>query len=40
MSMQVGVVSHLSLNTPCIQPEGLETSSPQLSLGNEDNPPS
>jgi hypothetical protein len=28
-----------SLGTPCLQPEGLETSSPSLSLGKGDNSP-
>ena len=35
--MQVDAVNHLPLGTPCLQPEGLETSSPYLSLGNGDN---
>jgi hypothetical protein len=35
--VQVDIVSHMSLGTPCLQPEGLKTSSPWLSLGNGDN---
>jgi hypothetical protein len=28
LSVHVDTVSHLSLGTPCLQPEGLETPSP------------
>jgi hypothetical protein len=35
--MQVDAVNHLPLGTPCLQPEGLETSSPYLSLEIGDN---
>jgi hypothetical protein len=35
--MHVDLASHMSLGTPCLQPKGIETSSPYLSLGNGDN---
>jgi hypothetical protein len=35
--VHVDIVSHLSLGTPCMKPEGIETSSPYLSLEIGDN---